>query len=267
MAFALDVSAAPADELRRVLWEQAYHALRALRDDDPLPGVHRARKATRRARAALRLARSSLSDEQYRSMKVGFRDIARALSPIRDADVVHRLAGDLGYTHLPAPPAPEAILQCADEARARLQRLLAQIELEPLEITRDSLIKGFSRGYRVARRRMVLARAQPSDRNLHSWRKAVKIHRHHLELFAPIWPPVLGAFSAECEQLLRDLGRQRDLSLLDDAVGDLQAAHAQEQAACVAAAFSRGKPLFAAQDRLVGAWLRAQWGAVPSPGA
>lgn len=258
MAFALDPLEPPEGELRRVLWEQTYHALRALREGDARAGVHKARKATRRARAALRMARAALTDEQYRSLQSGLRDVARTLSPIRDADVVHQLATAVGFSGA-GPPEEADILRCADEARQRLQRLLAQIELEPLTIRRDALIKGFARGYRLARRRMVLARTEPSDANLHAWRKAVKIHRHQLQLVAPIWPVMLSVLEAEAEQLQADLGRQRDLSLLAAAMGELPPALEAEAAARTAAAFARGGPLFAAQDRLMGAWLRAQW--------
>ena len=257
MAFSVDPQARSSEEFRRIIWEQAYSALQALRKDDILSGIHTARKATRRARAALRLGRPGLKDAQYRALKIGFREVARTLSPIRDADVIYRLASANGHV-APAPSVDDAREKAA-ACRQRLQRLLALIELEPLPVGRKSLIKGFMRGHRAARRRMVIARAEPSDANLHAWRKSVKVHRHQLQLLAPIWPALLGALATEAEALQADLGRQRDLALLAEAIAPLSKAHRAEARACTAAAFSRGAMLFAAQDRLMAAWLRALW--------
>ena len=58
-------------------------------------GVHQARKALKRIRAVLRLVRDVLGDEVYRAENVVARDVARALSPVRESFVLARTLDSL----------------------------------------------------------------------------------------------------------------------------------------------------------------------------
>ena len=258
MSFALAPDAAPSTEVQRLLWEQAYQAYQALQRDDLLAGVHEARQSCRRARAVLKLARPSLTDEQYHSLKTCFREVSSVLSPIRDAAALHALASLHG---VPAPPLPssEQVEQAAEQGRAQLQRLLARVELESLSVTRRALIKGFRQGYRAARRRMVICRTQPSAENFHIWRKEVRVLFYQLQLLSPLWPPLLAVLTAEADQLQTDLGSQRDLVLLTGLSDALPATLQDDIVASQRAAFARGGVLLAAQPRLMDAWLRSLW--------
>lgn len=82
---------------RRILAEQLKRATAAIdAASDTAIAVHEARKAMKRCRALLRLVRPALEDRIFKTENQRFRDIGRALSEARDADVmletVYRLA-------------------------------------------------------------------------------------------------------------------------------------------------------------------------------
>ena len=59
-------------------------------------GVHEARKALKRLRALLRLARPALLQQPYRDLDRRLRDAGRRLSPLRDARVQLIMPSDGG---------------------------------------------------------------------------------------------------------------------------------------------------------------------------
>src|SRR3954453_7178467 len=79
------------DGLRRIARERIENALAELRgetDSSPEEAIHEARKDMKKLRAVLRLARDELGDDVYRRENACFRDAARKLSGVRDADVM-----------------------------------------------------------------------------------------------------------------------------------------------------------------------------------
>ena len=259
MSFALNPLAAPDAEIRRLLIEQTQGAVDALANEDILSGLFRARKSIRRARSMLRLARGGMRDVPHRTLRNGLRDSARMLSAPRDAAVVHQLmerhSDVLSVRTLPVVVDSTVI----HDARHRLQQLLPLLAETPFETTTRDVLKGFTRGYRSARRAMVIARSELSDENLHAWRKRVKTLRHHLQVLTPLWPALLDTLTTEAAQLQSALGKHRDLMLLSQQVGELPPQLKSAQRQCEQDAFTRGSRLLAAQDRLVGAWLRSLW--------
>src|SRR5918997_4732474 len=94
------------DEIRRVARGRIDHALDELRgksDSTREEAVHEARKDMKKLRALLRLVRGDLGDRVYRRENQCFRDTARELSGMRDADVMLATLGDLEarYGELP----------------------------------------------------------------------------------------------------------------------------------------------------------------------
>ena len=267
--FALSPERPLAEEVRRVLLEQAQEAHQLLLDPPSRESaVHGARKACKRGRAALRLIQPALETAVYTQLADGFRGAAQELGPIRDADVMRRLAADTGGA-APLPVSEAEGLARLAASRDRLAALCDLIAAVPLRIKRDHVIAGFERNYRKARRRMVLARAEPTGESLHDWRKAVKAHCYHLRLLEPLWPPILSAFAAEADQLQETLGDHHDLSVLMAhrlAAGTLDGEAAQglqaRSDALEAEAFTQGTRLYASQHRVMGTWLRAQWSAL-----
>src|SRR5919197_1609619 len=90
-AFRLDTDEHGADAIARVATGQIDDALDRLRDadgDDLGDAVHDARKACKRARAALRLGRDAIGKPAYARENVALRDAGRGLAQARDAEVV-----------------------------------------------------------------------------------------------------------------------------------------------------------------------------------
>jgi len=103
---------------------------------------------------------------------------------------------------------------CREVADA-LEGALARIRDWPLEDRGFRAIgKGLKRTYRSGRLLMETALAEPSDANLHEWRKRVKDHWYHVRLLRNLWPRVLDAYRWEMKALSEALGDDHDLALL-----------------------------------------------------
>jgi CHAD domain-containing protein len=208
------------EEIVRVAVGRIDHALDELRgdtDSSPEQAVHEARKDMKKLRALLRL----VGDKAIRREAAVFRDAARELAGLRDADVMlatldrleagtgplrqaleaHRIR-TAGGAHGPASGAATAMLE---EARERVAGW-------PLE--GDGFAEGLLRSYRRGRRAWRTARKEPSTENLHEWRKRVKDLWYHLSLLEEAWKPVMTALSDEAHELSDRLGDDHDLAVL-----------------------------------------------------
>ena len=91
MAYRLEFDESPDVPARRCAIERIEDAIAQLdrgRAHDPQGAVHEARKDVKKVRALLRLYRSGLGDATYRYENRELRDAGRALSVMRDADVL-----------------------------------------------------------------------------------------------------------------------------------------------------------------------------------
>ena len=84
-----------------------------------------------------------------------------------------------------------------------------------------ALAPGARRIYRKGRSAWRTAEAAPTVANLHEWRKRAKDLRYALDLFEPLWPPVLEALADETDALGDRLGEDHDLALLRRFVRDV----------------------------------------------
>jgi CHAD domain-containing protein len=235
-AFRLTPGQPVPDELRRAARGRIDHALDELRGaagSSREEAVHEARKDMKKLRALLRLVRSELGDELYRSENETFRDTARALAGVRDADVMLATLGDLEerYGELPGMarrlrPALVAhrfrasagsLGPGSTAAVATLVQARARIEDWPLEASGfEAFEEGLRRSYRRGRRDYHAARELPSAENMHEWRKRVKDLWYHLSLLEESWPQVMSALADEAHELSDRLGDDHDLAVLRD---------------------------------------------------
>ena len=93
MAYRIKLSETPQQALRRAGLEQierAYSAISPARKTGGETGrsIHETRKCLKRIRALLRLVRPGIDDDDFRRENARYRDIARMLSPERDADIL-----------------------------------------------------------------------------------------------------------------------------------------------------------------------------------
>jgi len=231
--FRLDPGEPVPDGVRRVARGRIDHAIDELlgkSDSSREQAVHEARKDMKKLRALLRLVRGELGDDVYRSENACFRDTARQLAGVRDADVMLATLADLEerYGTLPgdAPrlrPAlvahrfrTSALSPDSKTAVATLTNARARVEDWPLEADGfEAFEDGLWRVYRQGRRDYRAARKVPSAEHLHEWRKRVKDLWYHCSLLEDTtWKPVMSALADEAHELSDRLGDDHDLAVL-----------------------------------------------------
>ena len=214
------------DALRRIARGRIDHAVAELRgetDGSPADAVHEARKDMKKLRALLRLARDELGEDVYRRENECFRDAARRLSGVRDADVMLDTLGSLGRPFpalrdtLKAHRRGERSVADAEGVVAVLTDACARVEVWPLR--RDdfgAMEGGLRRTYRRGRRALEAVEDQPATEDLHEWRKREKDLWHHLTLFRESWPELLKTTADEAHALSDRLGDDHDLAVLQE---------------------------------------------------
>jgi CHAD domain-containing protein len=160
--------------------------------------VHEARKALKKARAALRLLRDGLDDAAYRAENAALRDAGRLLSPLRDPKsalaaldaLCERYPGKLpplGVEKLKgaldAKPESTTLSRALPKQPARLlKRCLERAEKPDFaRIGARPLDRGLRRIYRKGRRAFAEAQSTGTAEALHEWRKQVKYLANALE--------------------------------------------------------------------------------------
>ncbi|MFC3226311.1 CHAD domain-containing protein [Marinibaculum pumilum] len=259
MSYRLDPAAPLGEELLRVCDAQAGQAVAALteRPDGLGEAVHDARKACKRLRAVLRLARPALANA-YGRENARYRNAAALLSDLRDADALLESAGDLRDRLGGAVKAPlfnrlrralearrdaryaaagDAEALCSDVA-ARIdggRAVLTQLDFpdrpEPLVA---GLCKTYTRGrkaYRTCREAQDAAVSEGAE-PFHEWRKRVKYHGYHLRLTAAVWPQEAKLQRKAFKELADLLGDDHDIAVFlaaDAAEGGFLADPAEAQ--------------------------------------
>ena len=235
--------------LRRLSLEEFDRAIRGLtRGADLDQAVHEARKSLKRLRAMLRLIRDELGEDVYRAENEMLRDAGRLIGPVRDAAVLvetvsgmrsrfsaHLRRGTLEGVELRLAERHDRISRAMvdDEeqihrvvlalrsARARYRvwpvegdEVVAAYGRTPVEHSFHALRSGLERTYRRGRKEMRRAAAEPTGHNFHQWRKRVKYLKHQMELLQPLWPEMIGGYSAVLDDLSEMLGEEHDLAEL-----------------------------------------------------
>ena len=223
--------------VRRIGLRQIDRATAQLQSANDQGGaIHETRKALKRVRALLRLARPGLGEDVYGSENARYRTIGQSLSAARDAQVLLETvtafeSKALGRTksafaavklqlsgepQLAANPCPTAAVELAlhqlAEGRGRLEELVLP---EPgFEIAWD----GMARAYRQAIRAFENAYKTHDCEDLHTWRKRVQTHWRHMALLREAWPEMLDARITTAKQLSTLLGEDHDIAVMQAAI-------------------------------------------------
>jgi CHAD domain-containing protein len=190
-------------------------------NDDP-GDVHEVRKALKRLRALVRLAREELGTNVRRHENATFRDAGRWLSDARDAEVLLQTFDALvepgafpGLRHeLHATATRTAARDRSDATAAVVETATAareRIASWPLEDDRAPLKRGFKRIRRRGRRAYKAATAAPADDRLHELRKRTKDLRHAAEILGR------DKLARRAHKVGDLLGDDHDLAMLLDA--------------------------------------------------
>jgi len=240
VSFRLDPGKPYDSELRRVTQHQIAnvkkHALSVA--EDPLKKPHEARKAIKKIRAALRLARSA-DQEFYRTENARWREISARLAGPRESaaliETVDRFMAE--FTD--------------DDNRGTLETLRANlvIRLETLESNGEALeaagqacvagcdegasavaewplprgrkagahllAKGAKRAWKDAEAARKEARRSGAEDDFHDLRKAVKRHWTHLGLLRDFWPDPVKKRREAVAKLGERLGELNDIYVME----------------------------------------------------
>lgn len=296
MAFTFQIGESAGDGIRRMAQEQIDKALGEIDNSglDQHATVHQVRKRCKKIRALLRLARGDLdnSGKTYQQENACFRDAARSLSGIRDAEALLETCDTLIHT------------VSKQSNRQRLKKVRGALEARKREVTENdtdldariatfattirearervndwpigdtfmSLAPGLKENYRRGRKAMKKAVCKPGTENLHEWRKGVKYHLYHVQVLQPIWNPVLDGWQGEIKSLGEDLGDDHDLAVFTDTLSaeperfgsnrDRQALRAlstRQRAELQARAFPMGQRIFHETPEQMARRLEAYW--------
>jgi CHAD domain-containing protein len=222
--------------IRRVATDQLDRAIRELTDGvgaEPPSAIHAARKALKKERSLLRLARGSIKPSTRRRENGVFRDAGRTLSGARDAEVVVHALDGLAERYVGQVPENTfaTIRNHLSQSRQEPHEAVPREVVEQLEAARErarrwglkdrdwkGVESGLRRSYRRGRRAFKRASGDPTTENLHEWRKRAKDHWYHLRLLRPIAPHTLKGQAKDAHRLSDLLGDDHDLALLRDAL-------------------------------------------------
>jgi CHAD domain-containing protein len=205
-------------------------------NDDPVSAVHNARKAIKKERSLLRLARGAMPAEQRRRENAALRDAARGLSGARDAEVMlatvdklsDRFAGQLPastfdaireYLEADRKAQRRAMVGSALDARAVQELGAVRLRVDDWRLRKggwEAIEGGLLRSYKRGRKAFKRARTHGSLEDLHSWRRRVKDLWYHERLLTASCGPPTGGQAKDAHRVADLLGDDHDLGLLRD---------------------------------------------------
>ena len=234
MGFCLEKDEEVGSGFQRILVEQASRLSDdlAAADKGPEKAIHEVRKRCKRVRAVARLLRPN-AKALYRQENAAFRDMARGLSPFRDADVRLETFDDLtSRAERPERFAAFREMLCDDDRdETKLEEQLSWTVTEvhaaherlkeakmPNHAAFELIEPGLRQSYKRGRRAMSRAYDKPKETAFHEWRKRVKDLGYQTQTLRELWPPVLKRLRDELDQLGDLLGTEHDLTLVRNAV-------------------------------------------------
>ena len=290
MAFKLKNKETLGEGICRIAHEQAgciADSLKTKRGQCQLGAVHEARKSVKKLRALVRLIADGLGERTLEEENRTFRKIGRALSPLRDAEVLvktlEKLRGRYKKQTTAATFASALKLFKAQrnsvvkhlsapikKVRKRLRKSIQRIDDWPLKALQwDDLYCGIRRAYKEARQAFAAACDQPNDENFHEWRKRVKELWYDLRILGAVRPEVMDDLAHQAKVLGEYLGEDHDLAVAGRALEEkrLNKASSQVLASLIErrrfqlqrAAFDLGNRLFVEKPKAFAQRIEGYW--------
>jgi CHAD domain-containing protein len=236
MPYRLRRSESVQDAVQRVAREQIDKAIGEIDDEhlDRHEAVHQVRKRCKKLRGLIRLVRPQF-EETYQRENAWYRDAARMLSYVRDAQSIietyDKLVDRFGdavdcealssirrrLTERRRELAEDEVglRQRLREFRARMGEGRERVAAWRLEDDDFGAVEGgLSKTYARARKAMQEAYENPSVDSFHEWRKRVKYHWYHMRLLRNVWKVPIKARRDEASLLADLLGDDHDLAVL-----------------------------------------------------
>ena len=246
------VAASLGDKLRDIALAEVRAACSTIDGaDDVATKIHNVRRSCKRMRGCLRLLAPALGD-CYGIENEAFRDVARALSALRDAAVViatferyvESAAGGESLGELATlsaglkrgtgridPSGTEAAGKALRRVRDALIEAERRIGKWPLEnCTVESLVEASQRTYTRARSRYLALLRRRSEIAFHEWRKECKYHWIQLGLLHDVAAIGSSGREALAHELSETLGAAHDLAVLIERLSSIDRAPEAELA-------------------------------------
>ena len=231
------------DGIKRIIGSQIDYALNNIEqniDKDFDESIHEARKSSKKIRAVLRLVRDEIGNELFKRENYHFRDINRYLSEIRNISVIIEtlnkvIKNNPGYDY-------SEIINDTIKLKDKLveilfieeDRLKTVVELlnkgkeraKGLPVKRDEikvLFNGLIKVYKLCEKYMNKARKEPSNENLHEWRKQVKYLYYQFQVLTPYLPDELVTQKPNLDNIAEYLGEDHDLAELENFLDNISA--------------------------------------------
>lgn len=284
--------------VQRIALSQVNAAIEEI--DDPALGphetVHQVRKRCKKLRGLIRLVRSVFP--AYEGENAAFRDAARTLSFVRDAEakaetydlVAAAFAGRIDRANYGSIRWRLTVRKNALANDQSLNGRLAAFREEMMAARSrighwvveadgfDAIGGGLAKSYKRARKALSAVEREPTAENVHEWRKRAKYHWYHLRLLRGIWPEVLVPQRDAADALGDLLGDHHDLAVLQEtlarepeAFGGAERTRAfselarERQAELLADAIPLGHRLFAEKPKALRKRLETYWGEWKAP--
>jgi CHAD domain-containing protein len=296
MAYRFEKLESPEDAVKRIATEEIEDAVSIIDDDsvDTEKTIHEARKRCKEIRGLIRIVRPAF-EETYRYENSWFRDAARELAPLRDAQVVIQTFEGLNEAAEQPQQVQERLAHVHEKLVARKHNIEKdQINLtEKIELFRARMLEaqkrvtrwklethdfpaiasGFKKTYRRGKRALEAAGETPTPEVLHEWRKRVKYHWYHICLLQQMWDSLLSKLEKEVHHLSDLLGDNHDLDVLRDIIetdfsvdelgGDttqlINELIDKKRAALQHAAFSLGPRIYAEKPKSIANRFNTYW--------
>ncbi len=225
------------DAFRRIASTQSDKALDEVGSAAANPAdedaIHDCRKRCKKIRGLIRLVRPALDQATYRAANEAFRDAARELSGLRDAQAL--LAT---FDSVVAVPSEPPRLDGFESIRAELVRRAGtepdnagastfQRAGDLLRAGHDLVVDadlhadgwgavrgGLAQTYRRGREALEVVYDDPTPDNFHELRKRAKYSWYHLRLLGPSALAILDPLAKQFERLAEGLGDAHDLAVL-----------------------------------------------------
>jgi CHAD domain-containing protein len=229
------------DAILRCAGEQLDRAVRELDErisSDPVEAVHTARKAVKKERSLLRMARGSMPAKQRRRENAALREAARGLSGARDAEAMIATLDDLSERYV-GQVSESTFDRIRGQLEVRRDQQRAQlvgsalgdravgglraVRVRVADWTVDqggwkAIEPGLRRSYTDGRKAFSRAQSRQSIEGLHTWRKRVKDLWYQQRLLASVGGPVVAGQVKDAHRLADLLGDDHDLAVLREAL-------------------------------------------------
>ena len=222
----------PVPEAVRRIGDEQFAALVGHLQGETEDGIHEARKCCKMLRALLRLVgpRGAVAFDRA---DAALEKIARALAPVRDAEVRLRTFEAILTQAGPRAGSRFAKVRALMEAQAKSARRLTLTAGDLRDIVAMATVAqgkvntlpsahpgwraigpGLRKTYRHGRKALAVAQDDPSLEQRHRWRRHVKLLWYHVRLLHGAQPKKLAALALKLEMLSETLGDEHDLALL-----------------------------------------------------